>query len=90
MKKIAIFVNDLKVGGIQKSIVNLLNMINSQYEIDLYVFDKDPFYQIPKNINVIYLKRPSSLYKFIPFEIVKRIIENWCAINAWFFSILVV
>lgn len=75
MKKIAIFVNDLKVGGIQKSIVNLLNMINSQYEIDLYVFDKDPFYQIPKNINVIYLKRPSSLYKFIPFEIVKRIMK---------------
>lgn len=75
MKKIAIFVNDLKVGGIQKSIVNLLNIINSKYEIDLYVFDNDSFYQIPKNINVIYLKRPSSLYKFIPFKIVKKIMK---------------
>lgn len=76
LKKIAIFVDNLKVGGIQKSIINLLNNINTtKYEIDLYLFEKDMFYELPKNINIIYLNKPIFIYKFIPFNIVKRILK---------------
>ena len=38
MKKIAIFQTDLNFGGIQKSLINLLNNIDyKKYEIDLYL-----------------------------------------------------
>lgn len=76
MKNIAIFINDLHVGGIQKSIVNLLkNIDNKKYNIDLYVFDKDSFYDLPDNANIIYLNKPSKIYKFLPFNIVKHIMK---------------
>lgn len=75
MKKIAIFTDNLKVGGIQKSVKNLTERLGNKYEIDLYLFDEDNFYELPKNINVIYNKKPSKIIKFIPFEIAKRILK---------------
>lgn len=76
MKKIAIFVDNLHVGGIQRSIANLLRNIDySLYEVDLYLFDNDNFYDLPENANVIYLKKPAGINKFIPFRIVKRIMK---------------
>lgn len=75
-KNIAIFTDNLKVGGIQKSIVNLLNNINySKYNIDLYIFDKNNFYNIPKKANIIYLDKPAKIFKFIPFDIVKKLMK---------------
>ena len=76
MKKIAIFQTDLKMGGIQKSLINLLNNIDlNNIEIDLYLFEKEMFFKnsIPKNINIIYLKPQKTIYKFIPFKILKKI-----------------
>lgn len=76
MKNIAIFINDLHVGGIQKSVVNLLkNIDKKKYNIDLYVFDKDSFYDVPDNANIIYLNKPAKIYKFLPFNIVKHIMK---------------
>ena len=76
MKKIAIFIDNLHVRGIQKSIVNILNNIDyKKFEIDLYLFNKDKFYEINKNVNVIYLKKPSIVCKFLPFSIVNKIIK---------------
>jgi len=76
VKNIAIFTDNLKVGGIQKSIVNLLNNIDyTKYNVDLYLFDKTNFYDVKKNVNVIYLDRPNSFFKFIPFKIVKKIMK---------------
>lgn len=74
MKKIAIFQQDLKMGGIQKSLLNLLNRMNS-YKIDLYLFNKEKFFEadIPSNVNIIYLKPFNKIYKLIPFEIIKKI-----------------
>lgn len=70
MKNIAIFTDNLKVGGIQKSVVNMLNNMNlNKYNVDLYLFDTDNFYDTPKNINVIYLEKPSKLLNFIPFKL---------------------
>lgn len=74
MKNIAIFTDNLKVGGIQKSIINMLNKINyDKYSIDLYLFDNEQFYDTPKNVNVIYLKKPGKFISFIPFNVVYKI-----------------
>lgn len=79
MKKIAIFQTDLNIGGIQKSLVNFLNNIdNHEYEIDLYLFNKDNIYikDIPKNINIFYLKKLPYVARFIYFDILKLITTN--------------
>ncbi len=76
MKKIAIFQNDLNVGGIQKSLINLLNNINlNKYTIDLYLFNKNNFFKnsIPSAINIIYLNPKPSFTKIIYFNLVKKI-----------------
>lgn len=75
MKKIAIFQKDLKAGGIQKSLINLLKNIDlNKYEIDLYLFDNEIFFEdkLPK-INIIYLKKQNYLIRFIPFSLLKKI-----------------
>lgn len=74
MKNIAIFQQDLKMGGIQKSLLNLLKKMD-KYNVDLYLFDKNNFFkaELPSNINVIYLKSFSKIYKLIPFNIIKKI-----------------
>ena len=70
MKKIAIFINELGMGGIEKSVINLLNRIDTKkYQIDLFIFGENNFYDLPKNANIIKLKKPMSLLRFIPFKI---------------------
>ena len=77
MKKIAIFVDNLNVGGIQKSLVNMLQRMDYQkYEIDLYIFDNDFFYTINNHVNVIKLSRPCKLLNFLPFNIAKKIYKT--------------
>ncbi len=75
MKKIAIFSNDLSVGGIQKSLYNLLNNIDlKKYEIDVYLMGKKNFYQdkIPKEIKIYYLKEHHKLFKYLPYKILNK------------------
>lgn len=72
MKKIAIFQDDLNIGGIQKSLINLLNYIN--YEniyIDLYLFDTNSEWidKVNSNVNIKYLKPFKKIYKYLPFDI---------------------
>ena len=58
MKRIAFFQADLGVGGIQKSIVNLLrNMDYEQYEVDLYLSEKGEFWtqDFPEQLRIKYL-----------------------------------
>lgn len=71
-KKIAIFQTDLEIGGIEKSLINLLNRIDyDKYDIDLYLFDKGTFFNmIPKKVKVTFLNAKSYL-KFIPFSFYK-------------------
>lgn len=78
MKKIAIFQNDLGVGGIQRSLINLLNMIDTdKVSVNLFLSRKDEFWKIelPEKIKVHYLKPVSKLYSFIPFDIAKKLIR---------------
>ena len=75
MKRIAILSKNLKVGGIQRSLINFLNLIDySKYQVDCYLYEKEIFYheQINKNVNLIFLKPRPKLIKFIPFTIVKQ------------------
>ena len=78
MKKIAIFQTDLSVGGIQKSLVNLLNNIDySKYKIDLYLTGEENYYNnLNKNVKVIYLKKLPYFTRFIKFNILKKFYKN--------------
>ena len=79
MKKIAIFQRDLNIGGIEKSIINLLNNIDyTNLEIDLYLIEKDNIYidELSPKVNVYYLKRYPQIFNIIPYFILKRINKN--------------
>ena len=70
MKKIAIFINELGMGGIEKSAVNMLSKIDTKkYKVDLYIFGENNFYDLPQNTNIIKIKKPLSILRFIPFKI---------------------
>lgn len=62
------------MGGIQKSLLNLLKKLD-KYNIDLYLFSKDNFFEtnLPSNVNIIYLKSFNKIYKLIPFRIVNKL-----------------
>lgn len=81
MKKIAFFCYDQQMGGIQKSLINLLdNLDYKKYQVDLYLFDqKNQFFvnAINKNVNLRYLKCGiyHKILNVLPFGLVKKIIK---------------
>jgi glycosyltransferase involved in cell wall biosynthesis len=62
MKKLLIVNNNMHLGGVQRSLVDLLKSISGRYEITLLLFSQNGELaeQIPKNINVI---SPCVFYK---------------------------
>ena len=75
MLRLAIFQNDLGVGGIQKSLVNLLrNLDYSRFEVDLYLFERADFFAagFPKELNIHYLKPLPRLFSFLPFDLARN------------------
>ena len=77
MKRIAFFQDNLDVGGIQKSIINLLmNFDYRDYQVDLYLSDEKCFWDadFPKELNIKYLRRIPRLYSFIPFDLARRMV----------------
>lgn len=81
MKNIAIFCDNLNVGGIQKSLINLLCNFDFQKEntnVDLYLYEKNNFYDqnIPSYVNVIYRKKFPFFSKFIYFNLLKKITKK--------------
>ncbi len=52
-KKLSILVNDLDSGGAERVISILLDMLNSRYDITLYMMHNIIFYDIPKDIKVV-------------------------------------
>ncbi|NCB50523.1 MAG: glycosyltransferase [Clostridia bacterium] len=78
MKRIAVFQSDLNVGGIQKALVNILNEIDySACEVDLYLFDRDCFFDLPehKNLNVIFKKPWPFLNRMVYFDILSFLVR---------------
>lgn len=77
MKKIAIFQSDLKVGGIQKALINILNEIDySRCEVDVYLFDQDCFFQLPahENLRVFFLKPYFWMNRLVYFNFLRRFV----------------
>ncbi len=77
-KKIAIFANNLLAGGIQKSLVNLLTTISSDYQIDCYLMNDQRFFEfeLPSNVKIINLKKTNFIYKIMPFGLMEILVKN--------------
>ena len=77
MKRIAFFQDNLDVGGIQKSIMNLLrNFDDEHYQVDLYLSDKKSFWEVdfPPELNNKYLRKIPRIYSFLPFDLAKNLV----------------
>lgn len=75
MKKIAIFQKDLSIGGIQRSLLNMLtNMDLSCYEVDLFLFAEPEICSINelKNVNVHILRPLFYLNRLIRFDVLRK------------------
>ena len=75
MIRLAFFQNDLGMGGIQRSLVNLLrNLDYSRFSVDLYLAEKTEFWtrDFPPELTIRYLKPISRLYAFLPFDAALR------------------
>ncbi|MDO4982360.1 MAG: glycosyltransferase [Eubacteriales bacterium] len=78
MKKIAIFQNELGMGGIQKSLINLLRALDySKVSVDLYLSQKDDFWKekLPEQVRVCYLKPTHGFFSFIPFDAARSVLK---------------
>jgi glycosyltransferase involved in cell wall biosynthesis len=72
MKNIAFVTNNLALGGIQKSLINILNIIDyNEYNVDLYLFSDELFYRdiLNKNVHIISLNKYFGLFNYLPFRI---------------------
>ena len=75
MKKIAIFQCDLRVGGIQKALVNILSEIDyTKCAVDLYLFDENRFFELPErpNLRIIELRPYPFFNRFVYFGLLRR------------------
>lgn len=78
-KKIAVFQKELWVGGIQRSLINLLAKLDQEkYQVDLYLFDTKIFYEtaFPPNVTVRFLKPFPYFYRLLYFSLVRRLAKN--------------
>jgi len=78
MKKIAVFQSELGVGGIQKSLVNLLRAIDyDRVQVDLYLSKDEEFWAVdfPEKLNIYYLKLTPRIFSFLPFDTSKRMLR---------------
>lgn len=80
MKKIAIFQANLMVGGIQRSLVNLIKSnILDEYEVDVYLFSDEVFYDISEvssNIHIKFLKPFPYCFRIIPFGLIRKLYKR--------------
>ncbi|MCD8357320.1 MAG: polysaccharide pyruvyl transferase CsaB [Clostridia bacterium] len=80
-KRIAIFQSDLHVGGIQKSLVNLMSLeAMDRYEIDVYLFDREVFFDlsaIRPHIHIHYLKAFPYYFRVVPFGAIMKLMPRF-------------
>ena len=72
MKKILFFGYTLEVGGAEKVLIDFLNILKSDYEIDLALLEKkgDFIKDVPDNIKIIQMRNNNFsyfLFRYIPF-----------------------
>ncbi len=74
MKRIAIFQKDLGIGGIQRSLLNMLtNMDLTSYEVDLFLFAEPEICDIAEleNINIYILRPLFYLNRVVKFSVLQ-------------------
>lgn len=74
--KLAFFQYDLGVGGVQRSLVSLLNNIDhTKYDVDLYIVDDNNFFNssIPENVKIIKVDKLPFFAKVLPFYVVRKL-----------------
>lgn len=80
-KRIAIFQSDLHVGGIQKSLVNLMSLeAIDDYDVDVYLFQKDVFFDlsgIRPHVKIHYLKQFPYYFRFVPFGAIMKLMPRF-------------
>ena len=86
MKKIIIVNNNMKVGGVQKSLYNLLWSVSDQYDITLYLFSRSGEYadQLPENVRI---EECGSLFRFLGLS--QNECKKW-SLDYWIRGILAV
>lgn len=77
-KKVAVFQTNLRVGGIQRSLVSLLSLMADREDIELFVFindGRDAFFRMPQapNIHVFYTSLLPFWVRFVPFRLARRL-----------------
>ena len=78
MKRIAIFQKDLAIGGIQRSLVNMLtNMDMSSYEIDLFLFAEPEICSAEElpNVNIHILRPLFYLNRICNIDFLRRMLR---------------
>ncbi len=60
-------IDNMKIGGLQKNVRNLLNELNDKFDVTLCIFNAsgDYFDQLPKNIKII---RPDAAYQTLGYS----------------------
>ncbi|MCL2080916.1 MAG: polysaccharide pyruvyl transferase CsaB [Oscillospiraceae bacterium] len=77
-RRIAIFQSDLRVGGIQKSLVNILSGIDySRCAVDLYLFERGRFFEFQEhpNLRVRYLKPYPYVNRIVYFRLLRKLMK---------------
>lgn len=70
MKRIAIFQTDLSTGGIQNSLISLLDELSHEdVRIDLYMGEVIEPHEKWSNVSIKEMRKYSDLFKFLPFPI---------------------
>lgn len=76
MKRIAIFQKDLSIGGIQRSLLNMLtNMDLSSYEVDLFLFAEPEICSTEelRNINIYIIRPLFYLNRIVKFNTLRKL-----------------
>lgn len=79
MKQIAFFQTDLRVGGVQKSLVNILNDIDfSRCCVDVYLFDRECFFDLPshENLHIKFLPPTPGWYRVLYFGLARALLGD--------------
>jgi len=79
MKKIAILQSDLNVGGIQKSLINILGEIDySKCMVDVYLFDRGVFFDLPEheNLRIMQCDAYPMLYRLVYFKLLRKLFPS--------------
>ena len=79
MRKVLFVINNLNIGGIQKSLVNLLNEIANEYDISLVVFSEEGelFNELPSNIKIIKVNKILKVLGLSQKEVFKEGLSLW-------------